>query len=250
MKRITTLVLALCLVIGGVQAQQTLFGRKVYDRGIQQHTFIPKGQWLTGATFSYSEHEDDNYQWLVLEDINSTGYTFKVSPFVGYFIKDNMAIGGRFTYKRTYTDLGNLSLDLGDEDLNFDLSDYKYLTHTLSGSVFLRTYMPIGSSKVFGLFNEARLTYSYGQGKFSSGVDKEYSGTYQTSHALQIGMAPGLTAFITNYAAVEVSVDVLGLNFKWTDQTIDQIEQGSRRSSSANFKIDLFSINLGMNFYF
>lgn len=37
---------------------------------------------------------------------------------------------------------------------------------------------------------------------------------------------------------------------KWTDQTTDQIDKGSRRSSSANFKIDLFSINLGMNFYF
>ena len=67
---------------------------------------------------------------------------------------------------------------------------------------------------------------------------------------LQIGMAPGLTAFITNFAAVEVSVGVLGFNMKWTDQTTDQIDKGSRRSSSANFKIDLFSINLGMNFYF
>ena len=137
-----------------------------------------------------------------------------------------------------------------DDDINFDISDVNYLEHTFSATGFVRTYMPIGSSKIFGLFNEVRVTYGYGQGKNSSGTDTDYTGTYQTIQNLQIGMAPGLTAFITNFAAVEVSVGVLGFNMKWTDQTTDQIDKGSRRSSSANFKIDLFSINLGMNFYF
>ena len=178
-----------------------------------------------------------------------SGYTFRVSPFFGYFIRDNVALGGRFSYNRTYTDLGNISLDL-DDDINFDISDLNYLEHIFSATGFVRTYMPIGSSKIFGLFNEARVTYGYGQGKNSSGTGADYTGTYQTIQNLQIGMAPGLTAFITNFAAVEVSIGVLGFNMKWTDQTTDQIEKGSRRSSSANFKIDLFSINLGMNFYF
>ena len=212
MKRIIIILVIAFLCTGLMQAQTKILGRKVFDRGIQSHTFIPKGQWMVGSTFSYSEHEDDNYKFLVLEKIESTGYTFKVSPFFGYFIRDNVALGGRFSYNRTYT--------------------------------------PIGSSKIFGLFNEARVTYGYGQGKNSSGTDTDYTGTYQTIQNLQIGMAPGLTAFITNFAAVEVSVGVLGFNMKWTDQTTDQIDKGSRRSSSANFKIDLFSINLGMNFYF
>lgn len=252
MKRVIILFLIAILFPIAINAQTKILGRKVFDRGIQNHTFIPKGQWMVGSTFSYSEHEDDNFSFLgVLEDIESIGYSFKVSPFFGYFIRDNVAVGGRFAYKRSYTDLGNISLDL-DEDMNFSLSDVKYLEHEFSGTGFIRTYMPIGKSKVFGLFNEARLTYGYGQGKNTSGVmgTAEYSGTYQTVNKLQIGMCPGLTAFITNFAAVEVSVDVLGFDVKWTDQVTNQVETGSRRSSSANFKIDLFSINLGMNFYF
>ena len=252
MKRVIILFLIAILFPIAINAQTKILGRKVFDRGIHNHTFIPKGQWMVGSTFSYSEHEDDNFSFLgVLEDIESIGYSFKVSPFFGYFIRDNVAVGGRFAYKRSYTDLGNISLDL-DEDMNFSLSDVKYLEHEFSGTGFIRTYMPIGKSKVFGLFNEARLTYGYGQGKNTSGVmgTAEYSGTYQTVNKLQIGMCPGLTAFITNFAAVEVSVDVLGFDVKWTDQVTNQVETGSRRSSSANFKIDLFSINLGMNFYF
>lgn len=72
----------------------------------------------------------------------------KVSPFFGYFIRDNVALGGRFSYNRTYTDLGNISLDL-DDDINFDISDVNYLEHTFSATGFVRTYMPIGSSKIF-----------------------------------------------------------------------------------------------------
>ena len=186
MKRIIIILVIAFLCTGLMQAQTKILGRKVFDRGIQSHTFIPKGQWMVGSTFSYSEHEDDNYKFLVLEKIESTGYTFKVSPFFGYFIRDNVALGGRFSYNRTYTDLGNISWI-------WMMISIWYQWCKLFGAYFfcygfVRTYMPIGSSKIFGLFNEARVTYGYGQGKNSSGTDTDYTGTYQTIQNLQIGM--------------------------------------------------------------
>ena len=109
--------------------------------------------------------------------------------------------------------------------------------------------MPIGRSKIFGLFNEARLTYGYGRGKNSTGSGTTYDGSFQTVQNLQIGFAPGLAAFITDWSAVEVSVGVMGFNFKWIDQETNRIEEGTHRVSSGNFKINLFSINIGMTFY-
>ena len=106
-----------------------------------------------------------------------------------------------------------------------------------------------GRSKIFGLFNEARLTYGYGTGKNSTGTGATYDGSYQTAQNLQIGIAPGMTAFITDWSAVEVSVGVMGFDFKWIDQKTNQIEEGHQRVSSGNFKINLFSINIGMTFY-
>ena len=73
----------------------------------------------------------------------------------------------------------------------------KDLEHKYQTSGFIRTYMPIGRSKIFGLFNEARLTYGYGTGKNSTGTGNTYDGTFQKINSLQIGFAPGLTAFIT-----------------------------------------------------
>lgn len=219
-----------------------------FDRGIEQKTFIPKGQWMCGASFSYSEHTDDNFKWLVVDDINSVGYTFKVSPIVSYFIRDNVAIGGRLAYSRSSTDLGNLSLNLGD-DLNFDLSNYKDKSHTVSGAFFIRTYLNLGDSKRFGLFSEGRMTYGYGQSKVEDGAGDDLKGTHQIKQNLNFGLAPGITCFINDYTAVEAAVDVLGLDFKWYDQKTNQVEKGKRTSSGANFQINLLSISLGITFY-
>ena len=48
------------------------------DRGIMQSVFIPKGQWMSGGTISYSEHEEDNLNFLVIKDVEALGYTFNV----------------------------------------------------------------------------------------------------------------------------------------------------------------------------
>ena len=42
----------------------------------------------------------------------------------------------------------------------------------------------------------------------------------------------------------------MGFNFKWIDQETNQVEEGRQRVSSGDFKINLFSINIGMTFYF
>lgn len=218
------------------------------DREIMKSTFIPKGQWMAGGTFSYSEHDESNLNFLVLKNVEGLGYTFSVSPYVGYFFADNMSAGMRFAYNRTYLDMANFELNLG-EDFNINLKDLYYLEHKYEVSGFFRSYMPIGRSKIFGLFNEVRLTYGYSSGKNSTGSGTEYDGTYEQAHNLQLGIAPGMAAFVSNWAAVEVSVGVMGYNLKWIDQKTNQIESGKRRTSSGNFKINLFSINIGMTFY-
>lgn len=221
---------------------------KRIDREVMRATFIPRGQWMAGGTISYQEHDAENYNFLVLKNVEGLGYTFKVSPFVGYFFRNNMAAGVRFAYNRTYLDMDNFEVNLG-EDLNINLKDLYWLEHKYEVGGFLRTYMPIGRSKIFGFFNELRLSYGYATGKDSTGSGTEYDGTFERTHSLQIGMAPGLAAFITDFSAVEVSVGVMGYDFKWVNQKTNQIETGTRRTSSGNFKINLFSINIGMTFY-
>ena len=129
-----------------------------FDREIQTGLFVPKGAWLVGTTLSYTELRSTDFKLLVLKDLNGDGYTFKISPFGGYFFADNVAAGLRLAYARSYINLDNLDLDLGD-DLNFNVADQNFWDHSFMVSGFLRTYMGLGKSKVFGFFNEARLSY-------------------------------------------------------------------------------------------
>ena len=232
--KLICLALLCALCVGETWAQRGKRAMNRIDREVQETVFIPKGTWMAGGTVSYSEHDEGNLNFLVLKNVEGKGYNFGVSPYVGYFFRNNISAGMRFAYHRDYLDLKNFELNL----------EHKY---EVSG--FLRTYMPIGRSKIFGLFNEARLTYGYGTGKNSTGTGATYDGSYQTAQNLQIGIAPGMTAFITDWSAVEVSVGVMGFDFKWIDQKTNQIEEGHQRVSSGNFKINLFSINIGMTFY-
>lgn len=210
--------------------------------------FVPKGQWIAGSSVSYSEHTENNYDFLVVEKINADGFSFKVSPMFAYALKDNMALGGRFKYSRTLVRMDETQLNLDDEN-QFDISNIYQLKHSYSAMAIFRNYIPLGDSKRFALFSETQLEVGGSQSKVSNGKGEALTGTYSTSTDLGFGVTPGMVAFINNYTAVEVSVGVLGVNFSKKHQVTNQVETGEQSSTAANFKINIFSIGLGIAFY-
>lgn len=224
--------------------------RKIHrvDRELMRAVFVPKGQWLLGTTFNYQEWDTENINLLVLKNMNFEGYTFSASPYFGYFVKNNIAIGGRYNYHRDYLYLGQFDLNLG-EDFNVSLSDLYYLGHTHEASAFVRTYMSLGRANIFGFFSEIRGTYAYAVGKNTTGTGKELEGSYDKAHSVQLTFCPGMSAFVTDFLAAEASIGVMGLKYSWKNQHTNHVEQGRSHSGGANFKFNLLSINLGLTFY-
>lgn len=219
-----------------------------FERGIVKRTFVPKGQWFFGGTCSYAEMSQENYKFLVLKDWNGTGYQLAIKPFFGYMLMDDFGIGATFAYERSLFQVDNLSISL-NEDLKFDISDYYILEHIYTASAFARLFMNIEESKRFGLFNDVKLMFGGGEGKYINGKGDLLEGTYQTIFKMGLIYSPGVAVFINDYAAVEASVGVLGLQMKQINQTTNKVHTGSFKTSSANFKIDLFSIGLGVSIY-
>lgn len=219
-----------------------------FDRGITQITFIPKGQWITGCNVSYSQHTNDNYKFLIIEGWNGEGYNFSVSPFLLYCFKDNLAGGGKFEYTRSLLKIKDLDITI-DDDMSFSLDNLYTLKHGYYATGLFRAYLNLGESKRFGLFNEVQLKFGGTQSKLISGSGESLTGTYESSFDFGLGMAPGMIAFVNDYTAVEVTVGVLGFNVKSINQVTDQVVVGSRKTSSANFKINLLALSLGLSFY-
>lgn len=221
------------------------------ERGLTSRStlFVPKGQWVFGGTASYSTHSNDNYSFLIIEGIDSEGHTFRVSPMIGYALHDNMIVGGRFIYDRTLLRVEKARVSMGDDESGVDIGvdQYYALEHSYTGAIFWRQYIPLGGSRRFAIFTDMQLAAGGTQAKFA--MDQPVKGTYETGYRLSLGVLPGLVAFATNNMAIEVSVGVMGINYSNTKQVHNQVEVGRRTSSNMNFKVNLFSIGLGMAFY-
>lgn len=220
-------------------------------RGLTSRTnnFVPKGQWIFGGSVSYSTHTNDDYDFLVVEDMNSEGYTVRVAPFVAYALRDNMALGARFIYSRTLLKVDGASVSMGDADTGVSLSvdGYYVLRHSYEGAVIWRNYIPLGRSKRFAIFTDIQLSAGGIQGKYAEG--QPVRGTYETGYSVGLGVTPGLVAFATNNMAFEVSVGVMGINYSSVEQLHNQVSSGNRTTSNMSFKVNILSIGLGVAFY-
>ena len=113
----------------------------------------------------------------------------------------------------------------------------------------MRSYLPIGNSKIFGLFGELQLNYTFSEGKNSTGRDETFTGVYERVHNLEIGLAGGMVVFLSDHVSAEVMLNVGGYRVKWGAQNTNNMEQGNITSSGANFKLDLFSIKFGVSYF-
>lgn len=214
-----------------------------------KHVFVPAGQWIFGGSVSYSTHTNSNYTFFIIEGIDSDGYTFKVSPMIGYALRDNSAVGLRLIYSRTLLRVDGGQLSLGDEESGTNIrADYYYsLKHSYSAAVFWRQYIPLGRNKRFALFNEMSLQMGGHQTKFAA--DTPIRGTYETGTSIALGVSPGLIAFATNTMAIEINIGVMGISYTHSRQIKNQVETADIRTSNMNFRINPLSIGLGVSFH-
>ena len=215
-------------------------------------SFVPRGQWIFGGTASYSTHTNKDYKFLIVDNIDSEGYTVGVSPMIAYAIRKNMAIGVRFGYDRTLLALDNASVSFSGTDINVDY--FHRIKHAYTGTIFWRPYIPLGHSNRFAVFAEVQLSLSGGQTRVvaeNGVVDgmQNYVGTYSKSFGASIALQPGIVAFVTNNTALELSVGVFGIGVDRVTQLKNQVEEGEYLSSDMNFKINFLSIGFGVSFY-
>lgn len=219
-----------------------------FKREIESVDFIPKGQWIFGLSVSYTQSNQDKYQFLILEGITGNTYSFKISPMVMFTVAPDLALGGRFSYARSLTKVANADIIL-DAETDYTFDHLYRLSHNYYGAILMRNYFSIGRSKRFGFFNEVQLQMGGGQTKLTTGLGQDLTGTYERNFSLNVGLAPGLCVFLSNYSALEVNVGLLGFNYTDTKAIKDQIYVSHRNSKSANFRINLFSITFGVSFY-
>lgn len=128
-----------------------------FKRKLEQVSFVPKGAWISGVSVSYSQSDQSKYQFLIIENINGDTYTFKVSPMLMFCFKDNLAAGGRFSYSRQRTRLSSADIVL-DSETSYNIDNLYSISHSYHGTALFRSYLSLGRSTRFGLFERSAAT--------------------------------------------------------------------------------------------
>lgn len=217
-----------------------------FDRGLLNYLFVPRGQWMLGATASFSEFDAEDVRLLsFMKDFNFNGKTMSVNPYAGYFYRSNQCVGLKLGFSRSVFELGSLSVDF-DEDINFSLRDVEYVSDNYSASLFYRFYVGLDNNRRFALFNEVDLKFAAGYGKFLRYYNEEPRDTRTKSTEVSLNFSPGLCIFVHEYVSFNMSFGVFGFYFKNENQTTNSVEEGKRFSSGANFKFNIFNLNMGI----
>lgn len=223
---------------------QRNFGR--FDRGLANYTFIPKGKWGFGLNASYGEINTDDIQILdIIKNFDFKGKMYSIKPYVTYFIASNQSVGLKFNYTRGIADLANLGVDF-DDDINFDLHNVSYYQQSFTVSTFYRNYIGLDRAGRFGIFNEVELGFGSGSSRFKRYYNDVLRDTRTNVTQGALNFSPGVCVFIQEHMSFNVSFGVFGLKWRKEDQTTNGIDEGSRVTSGANFRFNIFNINFGL----
>ncbi|MBO4944625.1 MAG: hypothetical protein J6C91_05130 [Muribaculaceae bacterium] len=223
---------------------QKNYGR--YDRGLYNFLFIPRGQWSFSLTASYGEFNAEDVQMLNwLKDFNFNGKQYSIRPTISYFIKSNQSLGVKLSYVRREGNLGSLGVDLGD-DLNFNVRDVVYNSTSYAIGLCYRNYVGLSPEKRFAVFNEVDLSFASGSSKFIRSYNDVPRDTRTTEAEASLNFSPGICMFVMDNININVSFGVFGLHLRHERQTTDNVYEGSRVSSGANFRFNIFNINFGL----
>ncbi len=217
-----------------------------FDRGLFNYIFIPRNKWGFGITASYGELNTDDVQVLsILKDVDFNGKMYSIRPYLSYFIRNNQSVGLKFNYNRGIADLGRLAVDF-DDDLNFTLRDVSYYQQSFGIGAFYRNYVGLDHNGRFSIFNEVELAFSSGSSRFRRLYNSEPRDTRTTSTEVSLNFSPGVCVFIQEYVSFNVSFGVFGLKMRNEKQLTNGIDEGSRFTSGANFRFNIFNINFGL----
>lgn len=238
---------------GALNAKERSRNPHYIDRGINSGSvFGFKGEYMIGLTASYGTiASEDSNMWVYLDNINVDGAITTVKPFFGYFYRDNRCVGVRLGYQYLNGNLGNLGLDLGEQnDISLSLSGMQLQNNSFSVAAFHRSYVAIDNKGQFGLFAEIEGSAQFGNGEFMNGSGEEPKFTKSDNLKLGIGFSPGIAVYIFPSVCATVSIGLGGVTYTSIKQ-FDEVgnEIGSRHASKMQFKLNIANINFGMTMH-
>mgnify|MGYP003635714751 CR=1 FL=1 len=180
-----------------------------------------------GVGFSTSGGETDNGNTTVDAPTFST---YNVSPSVGYFVADDLAVG--------------LMLNVSGTKWKDDANDSKNTTSTFGVSLFAKKYKSIVEN--FYVFGQANVGFGAGSSK------NENNGTSvdgPKTSSFFVGVAPGVEYFFSPKVSMSCSVGALSF-VSSTEKEDFGGNEVKDKDSTFDLNLNLSAVNFGFYYFF
>ena len=248
-------------ILFGVQRDTTKIERKKggvfqinrVNRDIDRNVFAYKSEWMCGISASYATlSSDDATLAVVIDNLNLGGSIISVKPYIGYFYRNNLAIGARFGYSRTMGHFDSANINLGNFINGIEFSTegiaVDYLSNAYSFAIFHRAYVPLDRKGRFGVFGELELEGSYGRSQFGFMYNDEWTRSISDAYKVRFNFNPGVAAYIFPNVCATVSFGLGGLQYNHIKQfDANMVPTGGTRDySKLRFRLNITEINIGV----
>jgi outer membrane protein W len=153
--------------------------------------------------------------------------SFTIAPSVGFFVTDNISIGGRIGYTSA----------TGDQDVTGDGDIFEVKTSTIEVGAFGRYYTTPSSD--FSFFGELGVAYMSQKSELT-----DVDGSDSTTNGFGIALSPGVSYFISSNFALEASIGALSYT------SVKPDADGAESTNTFGLNVDLTNINLGLVYKF
>lgn len=210
MKKMSLLTIPLIFLITTTRAQAIKKGISSSPESV--FSSINKGKWMLGGDLYLQSHRFNDVD--PANDLKESSVGF--SPFLGYFVKNRLAVGLLFDYSSIKSKGPN--------------TDDVFSQISLGPAV--RYYLPISTRFMF--FGEAKVPFGR--------VNRTVNGVQQSPQkSIGISLSPGFAFFAS---------DKLSFHTKFGQLSYISQKQGEDQESFVDFNLAGSNLTLGLNFHF
>lgn len=215
-----------------------------------------KGTFMPGLSINYNYSKNDR------QDVTNDAYTNSTikrnniysNINLGYFVKDNLAMGILTGYQRTTYNNNNFSSN-NSNTYNSTSNSNQIINYFFIG-IFARYYKMINNSK-FGIFIQANSQYQNGnETTTNNNTTTNYTSTSQTSeltsqksNTFSVGISPGIVYFINKKIGIETRFGNIGYGISNTKPLSNSKRSISEHNEGFDANFSSSTLQLGVNFY-
>lgn len=229
-------------------------GARTTDRGLgnPRSVYTEKGSWLVGLSGSYHRLNAEGLNGAtgstlvgLIDNLSGNALLGSVDATAAWFFADNFAVGARFGYDKKQIDLDDATL-LGL--LPFQ-NRHVSMMH-LSGALTCRGYLPLFDTRYLALFGEGRLGGKRGYTMNYEITDRGNYGTYADDYSLSMSMHAGISVYLTDFSAVEISMPIIEGGYAWDNQIKGGESESTQSHAYCSFMNGILGISFGITFTF